>query len=248
MVVGQWRKGHARLPIPYARAITKAGGIPKIFSTFHLVPDEETPEDLEVETGLDPDDASPLDGAVGLLLPGGGDIDPTFYGEKRHPMTKNVSHRRDLFELTLLESALKQDLPVFAICHGMQLLNVALGGTLEQHIPDVPGRVNHDTGSPVPEPVHDVRLKEGSLVCELLEGTTVPVNSSHHQGLGVVSDGLEELGWAEDGVIEAVKSREHEWVLGVQWHPEAMVDHHHEQLNLFECFVGATERFASRAR
>lgn len=242
VVIGQWRRGHARLPLPYAAAVKAAGGHPKIYSAFELVPGEPTPRDLDVVTGLDPDDDSALDGAAGLVVPGGGDIDPALYGQKRHPETKNVSHRRDRFELTLLKKALEKDVPVLAICHGMQLLNVALGGTLEQHLPDVPNRLNHDLGFPEATPAHSIAVKEKTLLADIAGGHC-DVNSSHHQGLDVVADPLEEVAWAEDGVLEAVASTEHPWAVGVQWHPEAMAPEDPKQLGLFAAFVEATRRF-----
>jgi len=245
VVVGQWRKGHARLPVPYARAVEQAGGTAKIFSAFNLVPNEVLPEGLEVQTGIDPDDASPLDGAVGLVLPSGGDIDPTWYGRRPHPQTKNVSHVRDRFELTLLNRALDENIPVLAICHGMQLLNVQMGGTLDQHLADTPDRLDHDAGSPVPTAVHDVRIEPGSVLEEVFGRQRLGVNSSHHQGLDDVAAPLEEIAWADDGVLEAVVSREHPWVVGVQWHPEAMAFDDECEMKLFEAFVAATRDYAS---
>ncbi len=244
VVVGQWRKGHARLPVPYARAVEEAGGTAKIFSAFNLVPTETLPEGLDVELGVDPDDATPLDGAVGLLLPGGGDIDPTWYGRRPHPKTKNVSHVRDRFELTLLDRALRENVPVLAICHGMQLLNVQMGGTLDQHLADRPGCLEHDAGSPTRTAVHDVKIEPGSVLEEIFGTQRLAVNSSHHQGLDDVAEPLEELAWADDGVLEGVVSRDHRWVVGVQWHPEAMAFDDPNQMKLFEAFVAATREYA----
>ncbi|MFN2389086.1 MAG: gamma-glutamyl-gamma-aminobutyrate hydrolase family protein [Actinomycetota bacterium] len=246
VVVGQWRKGHARLPLSYARAVAAAGGAPRIFSTFELVPTEDAPRDLDVTTGVDPLDPSSLEGAVGLVLPGGGDIDPALYGAELHPKTKNVSERRDRYELTLLDEALRRDLPVLAICHGMQLLNVHLGGTLDQHLADRPGRLEHDTGRPAPTPAHDVDLAGSDLLAEALGSTRVAVNTSHHQGLLDVAPELEEVAWAPDGVLEGVVATGYSWVVGVQWHPEAMVEHDPTQLRLFEAFVDASRAYAGR--
>jgi gamma-glutamyl-gamma-aminobutyrate hydrolase PuuD len=248
-VVGQLRQDGKRIPASYAHAVQLAGGHPKVFSTFDLVPEEPIPPGLEVQAELDPYDESPLEGAVGLLVPGGGDIDPEWYGKPRHPRTNNVSHRRDRFEMTLLSEALERDLPILAICHGMQLLNVFLGGTLIQHLADDPRMLQHDRDVPRAEPAHELRVKVQSRFAQMTGlGNRTAVNSHHHQGLGAVPHVLEQVAWAEDGCLEAVVSREHSWVVGVQWHPEAMVDTDHHQRNLFEAFVKATRDRAGTER
>ena len=204
-----------------------------------MPPTEDVLDDVPLTTGIDPYDPSGLDGASALLLPGGGDIDPEWYGCERHPRTHGVSHRRDRFELTLLEEALDRDLPILAICHGMQLLNVHLGGTLDQHLSDQPGRLQHDRDMPRAEPAHDARL-EGPLEKIVGSGST-PVNSHHHQGLGRIAEGLEEIAWAEDGVLEGVYASGFSWVVGVQWHPEVMAPVDPRQLAIFEHFVAAAD-------
>ena len=242
-VVGQWRKAQLRIPVPYAHAVELAGGRPRVISTFDLGPTEEVPEGLDVITNIDPYDASILEGASGLVIPGGGDIDPELYGRKRHPRTHNVSQRRDRFELTLLTEAFENDLPVLAICHGMQLLNVHDGGTLNQHLLDDPQKLDHYRDRPIAEPAHKVSFKEGSLLAEIMGDTTVAVNTHHHQGLDDVGPSLEPIGWSEDGVLEAVIHKDHSWVVGVQWHPEAMAPVHKDELAIFEAFVEATQRY-----
>lgn len=245
VVVGQWRRdGTTVAPLPYAHAIRECGGSPVVLSTFE--PPRKAPADLDVVASLDPHDASLLDGAVGLVIPGGGDVDPSWYGvAERHPKTRNISHRRDRFELTLLEAALAKDLPVLAICHGMQVLNVHLGGTLVQHLADDPKHLDHDRDTPRTQPVHEVHTKDKSLLADLM-GATPTVNSHHHQGLGVVGEPLEEVAWAEDGVLEGVVSTGHHWVAGVQWHPESLVHGDRGQRSLFRSFVEATEAFRDR--
>ncbi|MGH2757481.1 MAG: gamma-glutamyl-gamma-aminobutyrate hydrolase family protein [Actinomycetota bacterium] len=246
-VIGQWRRGYARVPTPYLHAVELAGGRPRVLSTFEL-PDESPPSDeVDGVFGLDPHDANPLEGACGLLVPGGGDIDPEWYGAERHPRTVNISHRRDTFERTLLAAALDQDIPVLAVCHGMQLLNVHLGGTLVQHLADDPTRLNHDRDRPRAEPAHQVRVKKDSILFDAL-GPHAPVNSHHHQGLERVADGLEEIAWAEDDVLEAVVAEDHSWVVGVQWHPEAMAPVDHRELKIFEEFVAASEMSLQQQR
>ena len=244
-VIGQWRKNHLRVPIPYATAVSLAGGMPKVLSTFDMPPHEELPADLEVIEGLDPYDESSLEGACGLVIPGGGDIDPELYGRPRHPRTHNVSQRRDRFELTLLGEALKRDMPVLAICHGMQLLNVHQGGTLNQHLLDDASKLDHYRDRPIAEPAHGVSFTDGSLLSEIFGAVRADVNTHHHQGLDDVAPSLEQIGWAEDGVLEAVVSREHSWVVGVQWHPEAMAPVDEKELAIFRSFVTATESYRS---
>ena len=245
-IIGQLRANGRRIPAAYAHAVKLAGGYPKVFSTFEPVPDEPIPDGLEVVTEVDPYDESPLDGAIGLIIPGGGDIDPEWYGKPRHPRTSNVSHRRDRFEMTLLSEALERDMPVLAICHGMQILNVFLGGTLVQHLSDDPRMLVHDRSHmPHAEPAHELRVKEGSRLAEMMDlGNRAVVNSHHHQGLGAVPFALEQVGWAEDGCLEAVIGRDYRWLVGVQWHPEAMADTDRHQRKLFESFVAATESYA----
>lgn len=237
-VVGQWRKdGRTVMPSRYAQAVQAAGGDPVVVSTFD--PPEHDDAELALISSLSPHSSAVLDGAVGLVLPGGGDIDPSWYGAIPHPKTRNISHRRDQFELTLLEDALTRDMPVLAICHGMQLLNVHLGGSLIQHLGDNPRNTVHDEELPRPEPVHGVRVEEGSALAAIV-GFDIPVNSHHHQGLDVVADGLEKVAWADDGVLEAIELSESSWVIGVQWHPEAMAESDDRQLALFQAFVEAT--------
>ncbi len=244
-VIAQWRDGLTGVPTAYVHAVEAAGARAHVFSTFEA-PRDNAGTHVPLSTGLDPHDPSPLDGAVGLVIPGGGDVDPKWYGQAPHPRTTKVSHRRDRFELTLLEEALQRDLPVLAICHGMQLLNVHLGGTLEQHLGDVPGRLQHDRDLPRADAVHRVKLEGDSLLAGIFGSDEVPVNSSHHQALERVAEPLAEVGWADDGVLEAVVSREHQWVVGVQWHPEAMAAVDRTQRALFDAFVAATEPLESR--
>lgn len=243
-VVAQWRHGYAKIPATYVHAMELAGGRARVLSNGHRRDDDDSPIPAGSRFGLGTDDRSCLSGASGLLIPGGGDIDPALYGAERHPRTHRVSTERDRFELTLLGAALDQDMPLLAICHGMQLLNVHLGGTLDQHLADDPDRLDHDRDRPRAEAAHEVRVKSGCLLQPIL-GKHAPVNSHHHQGLGRVSPKLEEIAWAEDDVLEAVVMPDHSWVLGVQWHPEAMAPVDHKELDIFRAFVAATEAYAA---
>jgi putative glutamine amidotransferase len=135
--------------------------------------------------------------------------------------------------------ALRRDMPVLAICHGMQLLNVHTGGTLDQHLADRGNRLEHDRDRPRAEAAHGAQLDESSPLAQMIGSGAAPVNSHHHQGLDRVGEGLEEIAWAEDGVLEGVYAPEMSWVVGVQWHPEAMAPVDPRQLAIFENFVAA---------
>jgi putative glutamine amidotransferase len=247
VVVAQWRRGEGRLPLPYVEAVRAVGGRVRIASAFRLPP-EEIPAGVEIVDHVDPDDVSSLDDAIGLVLPGGGDIDPSWYGRPRHPRTYAVNHLRDRFELALMTAALERDMPILAICHGMQLLNVHLGGTLDQHLSDNPVRMEHDRGNPSPNPIHRLRIKERSALARVLGTTEAQINSHHHQGIADVAHGLEEVGWSEDGVLESVVSSSHTWVVGVQWHPEVMVETSESQRNLFGGLVAAGAEYQAGER
>jgi putative glutamine amidotransferase len=246
VLTGQGHEGAGRIPILYAREIDRAGGTPRVFTPFNEAEDQILPEKLDITWGVDPDDASPLEGAIGLLLPGGGDVDPACYGHPRHPRTRKVSRERDRLELTLLREALKRDMPVLAICRGFQLLNVFLGGTLDQNLADNADRLDHDRDMPRAEPVHNIMIKSDSSLAEMLGGTEIPVNSHHHQGLEKVAPELDMIAWAGDGTLEAVVARDYTWVLGVQWHPEVMAPVDHRQMRIFGDFVDATRTYAER--
>ncbi|MDQ4095010.1 MAG: gamma-glutamyl-gamma-aminobutyrate hydrolase family protein [Actinomycetota bacterium] len=229
-----------RTPVNYTHAIELAGGDPVVYSTFDRAPKEEEAGDLRMLTALDPKKARLSEEATGLVLPGGGDVNPERYGQKPHARTSNVSDRRDEFETNLLAQALERDIPILAICRGMQLLNVHLGGTLEQHLADTEGRLDHDRDRPRAEAAHGARFVKGSFLAGVL-GSHADVNSHHHQGLDEVSDDLTEIGWADDGVLEAVVAPEAYWVVGVQWHPEVMAPLRRDELDIFRRFVAATK-------
>ena len=190
---------------------------------------------------------SPADviGSVdGLLLTGGGDVRPDLYGAPAHPTFDPAEQGRDEYEIELVRLALEKDLPVLAICRGVQLLNVARGGTLIQDIPDEIGTsVNHRVPKPPYSIAHDVWIESGSLLERLMgerfkAGETWPVNSRHHQAPKILGAGLIASATAPDGVIEAVEDPSRRFCLGVQWHPENFY-RTGEFRNLFEGFVKA---------
>ena len=193
-------------PASYVWAVQRAGGRPIL-----LPPD---PEDAEDASGV-------LDLLDALILTGGaGDVNPTLYGEERHPETGPIQEERDAYELALARAAVERDVPVLGICRGMEILNVVYGGRLEQHLPDVLGHEEH-RHTPGTYADHEVRLEPGSLAARAADCERTPVKSHHHQGIKEVGGGLLTTGWAtEDDAIEALEDPSHPFVLGVLWHPE----------------------------
>ena len=169
----------------------------------------------------------------GLVLTGGGDIDPARFGEARHPATSEVSEARDALEIGLVHRALADDVPLVAICRGVQVVNVALGGSLYQDIADQyrdttnPARtpLRHNQTEPRDQPTHAVKVMgEGTRLGKILGALELEVNSMHHQAIKTLGRGLREVDWAPDGIIEAVELEAPErFLLGVQWHPEELV-------------------------
>jgi gamma-glutamyl-gamma-aminobutyrate hydrolase PuuD len=186
------------------RAVARVGGRPL------LVP----PADDGVEETLDALD--------GLVLSGGNDVDPASYGAESHGETSGVRPERDRAELALLKGALARDMPVLAVCRGSQLLNVARGGDLVQHLPEVVGDEKHrETPGVFAE--HGIRVDPQSRLGALV-GKHGPVMSHHHQGFGRLGQGLRETAWAEDGTLEAVEDPARRFAVGVLWHPEEAED------------------------
>jgi putative glutamine amidotransferase len=183
----------------------------------------------------------------GVLLTGGGDIDPALYGEDRHPSVEDAEPGRDEFEIDLARRALDRDVPMLAICRGAQVLNVAAGGTLVQDIPSsVPSTLDHSVGSPRDAIAHDVRIAAGSHLARVLDPrTTVQascrVNSRHHQSVDRIGRDLVATATAPDGVIEAIESPAAAFCIGVQWHPENFW-RSGEFTPLFDAFVAAARK------
>lgn len=223
-----------RADLDYVEGVARAGGVPVV-----LPPIGERRAAEAVVGGLD-----------GLLLSGGSDLDPSYYGEKPIPELSVTLPERDSFEMALLELALRRGIPIFGICRGLQLLNVALGGTLYQDIPAQLGReaLKHRQDTPKWQPTHEVEVDRNSRVGEVLGSASIKVNSYHHQAIKDLADGLSVSARSADGVIEAVEYRDlsKRWILGVQWHAEAMREVAPEQRNLFEAHVSAAERYALR--
>lgn len=201
------RAGHVSLlPTGYASSVNRAGG------RAVLIPTDDADSDV-------------LDRLDGLLIAGGSDVDPARYGAAPHPAT-TWHAERDEAEITLLRAALQRSLPVLGICRGMQLMVVMAGGRLHQHLPDTLGHTGHrpdsEPGAVPSYGSHAVRLAPGTRLHGIL-GDTVVVNSLHHQGVAEPGR-LTPVGWADDGLIEAVEDPDRAFALGVQWHPEEMDD------------------------
>jgi putative glutamine amidotransferase len=212
---GHWHDIEAALvPYEYVRAVERAGG------RVVLVPPDEN--------GI----GEVLDTLDGLVFSGGNDLAPQTYGATEDPATNGTNPARDRGEVALLTAALERDLPVLAICRGLEVLNVVRGGDLVQHLPDIVGHEEHR--AVVGEfSEHEVRVDPSSRI-EEVRGA---VKSHHHQGLGRIGEGLREVAWAEDGVVEALEDAEKPFVVGVLWHPEAGEDQ-----RLFEQLVEAARK------
>jgi putative glutamine amidotransferase len=217
-----WELDAALVPASYVHAVDLAGGRPLL-----------VPPSLE---GVE----ETLDAVDGLLFTGGADLDPELYGQKPHEETFGVAIERDRAELTLLEQALARDMPVLAVCRGSQVLNVARGGDLVQHLPEVVGDDRHKE-TPGTFGEHDVAIETGTRLATLL-GDRAPVKTHHHQGFGRIGDGLRVAAQADDGTVEAIEDPSQRFAVGVLWHPEAG-----EDMQLFEELVrSATAYHATR--
>jgi putative glutamine amidotransferase len=215
---GVWDLPTALAPLAYVQAVEAAGGRPLV-----------VPPSLE---GLE----ETLDVLNGIVFSGGSDLDPDLYGAEAHPETIGIRSERDRAELALLEAALARDMPVLAICRGMQVLNVVRGGDLVQHLPDVVGDERHKH-TPGAFADHEVDVKQDSRLGSIL-GERAPVKSHHHQGVGAIGEGLVEAAWADDRTVEGLEDPTQRFAVGVLWHPEAG-----EDFALFEALVAEAKAY-----
>ena len=222
--LGVWDVRASFLPAVYFQGVTAAGGVAL------LLPPQ--PVDAEIADRV-------LDSLDGLLITGGNDVDPASYGQQPHPSTDKPAQHRDAWEFALLRAALKRQLPVLGICRGAQVLNVALGGTLHQHLPDVIGHSGHRAGNAVFSTL-PVRTVPGTQLADLV-GESVDARCYHHQAIADLGDGLVVSGWDADGVIEGLELPGKGFVVAVQWHPEESLD----DLRLFSAIVEAARAYAN---
>lgn len=207
------------LPYAYSRCLEEAGAHPL------LIPP------------MDPAAATPLLGFLdGLLLSGGGDVAPLYYGEEPAPGLGQVDPQRDALEIALVRAALLRGLPLLGICRGMQVLNVVLGGTLTQDLGKA-GGLQHWQQAPRSRPSHTVEIMPGTCLERFLGEGFLAVNSFHHQAVAALAPGLKNAAAAPDGVIEALESLDDRFLVGVQWHPESL--RHPASALLFQAFTGA---------
>jgi putative glutamine amidotransferase len=219
--VGNWEGAYA-LPAPYVVALRRGGA-----RTALLPPDQPT----TAEELLEPFD--------GLLLAGGGDIEPARYGSGDHPAQYGTDPDRDELELELARAAVRLGLPTLGICRGVQLLNVAFGGTLVQHLPERSGLVEHR--NEVKQARHGLRVVPGSRLAAALGRVEAEGLSHHHQALDRIGDGFRPVAWAPDGLVEGIE-RDQGWTVGVLWHPESTAHADRVQHDLLRAFVDVAAR------
>ena len=219
------------LGMKYLMAVEAAGGLPVVMPPLPL------------------DDVGQLlDRLCGIVLSGGPDIDPGTYGGRYHPELGPTEPELDQFELALVHGAEERDMPILAICRGAQLLNVAHGGTLYQHLPEsFGGGIQHRQGKAGdPGAAHDVKLVPDSRLARVLGGDTAHVNSFHHQAAEQLGRGLVATAWSADGVVEGIEAPDRSFVVGVQWHAEGLVERP-EQAALFREFVETASGYGQQA-
>lgn len=220
----------------YLNCILRAGGEPVVIS-----PQQITDADAE----------SLIVRFDGLVLMGGADVSPMLYGQQAGPHIYGVLPEQDAFESALFRAAMRVDMPILAVCRGMQLANVVLGGTLVQHLGDLSNAAQLVDHAPTSFPVgaefvlHEVRLTEGSRIARSMDTCTIQGASFHHQGIGELGVGLDVVGRSSDGLLEAFEHRDH-WLIGVQWHPEDTASDDPAQQGIYDSFVDRARSFTSR--
>lgn len=175
----------------------------------------------------------------GLLLSGGGDIQPLLYGEEPHPDLGSIQPARDRAEMEALSIAYRQEKPILGICRGLQLINVAFGGTLyqdlNQHVTDV--RIKHAQQTPIHVPFHSIEIEPSTHLYQIFRQKQIGVNSFHHQAIKRLASGFIVSARSKDGIIEGIEKADYPFLMGVQWHPERMINHDVNMLNLFKAFI-----------
>lgn len=220
--VERWPDGGYGVPAPYLDALRRAGA-----RTAIVAPGEMA------------DPAELLEPFDGLLLVGGGDVDPVRYGAERGSHNYGVDPERDAFEIALLHAADRAAMPTLCICRGAQVLNVAFGGTLHQHLPDIDGLLEHGVPLEGTSSMHEVEAAQGTKLGGATATRTLRCSSHHHQGIATVGAGFTVAGRSSDGLVEAIERdmTEAGWVVGVQWHPEETAASDPVQQALFDTLV-----------
>ena len=217
------REGKVFLTNYYLRCIQRAGGIP------WLIP--------SIEKNI----SDYLCGLDGIILSGGVDVDPLYFGEEPILGMGEITPGRDNFEIKLTQAAIGLNMPILAICRGVQVLNIALGGGIYQDIlTQVPGVYKHSQDAPKWYPTHTIHITSGSLLEDIFKAKTAKVNSFHHQAVSNLADGVLSIADTTDGIVEAVTMPDKKFVLGVQWHPECMAERFKEQQQIFNELVKAS--------
>jgi putative glutamine amidotransferase len=236
--VARWPEGGYGVPKPYLDALRRAGA-----RTAILAPGEQgAPEEI-------------LEGFDGLLLVGGGDVEPARYGTAPAAHLYGVEPDRDELEIALLRAADRLAVPTLCICRGMQVMNVSFGGSLHQHLPDVPGLIEHGVPLEGTQTIHDVTPEPGSRLAAVTKSGPLASVSHHHQGVDRLGEGLAVTGRSDDGLIEAIErivpdqqDERATWMLGVQWHPEETAAHDSVQQSLFDALALISRLRGTRAK
>jgi putative glutamine amidotransferase len=222
---------YTTVALQYAEAVLKAGGLPFFVGNLPA-------EHAEVY----------IENADGLLLSGGVDVDPVHFGQTPHPQLGFIDESRDLLELALYKAAKRKGIPILGICRGIQLINVAEGGTLHQHLPAVPEMIQHSQVNQDGSLFHELRLDSSSLLAKAFGKITIRTDSYHHQGIDKLGKELRAVAWTQDGLVEGVEGTGKTFVLGVQWHPEMSHEKYPEQLAPFVVFMDAFTEKSKPAR
>jgi len=226
--VSHWDQGGFAVPEAYALAAHRAG--------MRAVAVMESDPDAAVEL---------LDRVDGLLLLGGGDVDPAAYGAERHDRVYGVDADRDAVEIAMVREAIARGKPTLAICRGLQVLNIAFGGTLIQHLPDVPGTGRHGVPGGGGTVLHDVKVSPNTALADATRAELLACASHHHQAVDRVGEGLQVTARSDDGVVEGLEHDGPAWTVAVQWHPEDTAAHDPAQQALFDTLAERARDFAS---
>ncbi len=216
---------YTTVAVQYAEAIAQAGGLPFFIGNLPAKFAEAY-----------------IENADGLLLSGGVDVDPAHFGQTPQPQLGFIDERRDALELSLYQAAKRKGIPILGICRGIQLINVAEGGTLHQHLPAVPNTLQHSQINPDGSLFHEVKLEPSSILAKAYSADTIRSNSYHHQAIDKLGNNLKATAWTQDGLIEGVEGIDKSFVLGVQWHPEMSYLRYPEHHAPFRVFVEAINK------